>query len=495
MKTNFPVEITSLCFLYRCLFRYWGITLGLLSGSFLLLGATPTVSLKKIPAPAFAYSSFEFTYETEEKRRKSIGSKQIAAISSAWQFSYQTEPHVRKIIRNKWLNRWTNNLYNRFIYFRYYSHFNTPSGFSTAKKRYDGANLRESNQAHYQSWGAIGVLSNTTLYFQQKTTPLVFQSTTPDNHPSLNSNFPQPLHFKQNAADSTSSMISNYQHIKTIEGTSSPFSKEKSHSRSFIFKNNILYSTFYFYMISSASLIAFLIKRQKRFSSKYALSKKKLAELELSVLQAQVNPHFLFNTLNSIQYLAFKNDIKNINYYFSRIATLMRMFLDSSSESFITLDKEIFQLRTYLELEALRFNEKFEYHIQINPELLLSDIFIPTMIIQPFVENAINHGLSKHKQDNCLEIQFDKDDDFLICQIQDNGIGRAKASKKRKQNQDEHKSRGMNIIFEKLERLNHQRNEKISIKIIDLTDPQGQAAGTKVIIKTPIYFVNKITLK
>ncbi len=201
-------------------------------------------------------------------------------------------------------------------------------------------------------------------------------------------------------------------------------------------------------------------------------------------LRAQINPHFLFNSLSSIQHLVTKNDRVAAIKYLSKFSSLTRSVLESSIETKVLLSDEIKLINNYLELEALRFEEVFDYSISTDDNIEINTIEIPSMILQPFIENAIIHGLLlKPDEVKTLHIRFTRDDDILICEIEDNGIGREAAAKRMHIHKREKKSRGLEVTKQRLAELNNSKN---SIEIIDKLDNSGNALGTTVIVRIPI---------
>jgi hypothetical protein len=225
----------------------------------------------------------------------------------------------------------------------------------------------------------------------------------------------------------------------------------------------------------TVAIISFFKKQEQR---KTAINKQ-LAELELSALQAQMNPHFIFNALNAIQDFVVRNDANEANKYLSKFAKLMRLFLESSKSKYITLSEEIRLLKLYVSLEKLCYEEQFDYTFELDEELD-EDIEIPSMFIQPFVENAIRHGLFHLNQKGILRISFTEKEEQLICEITDNGIGRAKARQIAATKNKQHKSRGLEIITQRQAVFNNFNEEAIQFFIEDLQDKNGQANGTKV---------------
>lgn len=216
-------------------------------------------------------------------------------------------------------------------------------------------------------------------------------------------------------------------------------------------------------------------------------NKAKLSALELKALRAQMNPHFIFNALNSIQHFIMNSDEDGATKYLNKFARLIRFILNNTERSTVSLEEEVDSLRLYIDLEVLRFENKFTYVIRIDSELNLDFYEVPTMLIQPYVENAILHGLVPKKTPGHLDIEFRADAHHIICTITDDGIGR-KASREMKDRsaKPHHRSMGMRITHDRLELLNNVQNSNLSVSITDLTDNSGNAAGTKVQIFIPI---------
>lgn len=210
----------------------------------------------------------------------------------------------------------------------------------------------------------------------------------------------------------------------------------------------------------------------------------KLAESELKALRAQMNPHFMFNTLNSIQEIVLGNDDKTARIYFSDFSKMMRMILENSTQRLITLEKEIDFLKLYLGFEKLRFNNKMELKLEVEEELESSFIKIPAMLLQPFIENAINHGLLHKEKGGILLVKFEQVDYqnelFLKCTIEDNGIGRVASKQFNKWKENTHNSISTSLSMERIELLNTiTQDKKFYLFIIDLMDG-NQSIGTKV---------------
>jgi two-component sensor histidine kinase len=212
----------------------------------------------------------------------------------------------------------------------------------------------------------------------------------------------------------------------------------------------------------------------------------KITESQLTALKAQMNPHFMYNTLNSIQDLVLQKDVKNTNYYLSRYSTLMRKILEISEQNQVDLNEEIEILKLYLELEQLRFGADFEFSIVCDLNINQNTIFIPSMIIQPFVENAIKHGLLHKKGSKSLVIRFENHAEAIICTIKDNGVGRQKAAEIKSRSPMAHKSFATNATQKRLELININRKNKITLEFTDLYS-ENVATGTEVKITIPYY--------
>lgn len=214
---------------------------------------------------------------------------------------------------------------------------------------------------------------------------------------------------------------------------------------------------------------------------------KELIELEQKALRLQMNPHFIFNALNSIQSQIGTNQEQSARYYLAKFSRLMRQILDNSRSASITLEEEINTLENYLLIEKFCNGDKFDYAIEVQENLETDFIQIPPMLLQPFIENAIKHGL-KHdmSKKGFIKVSMFEENGILVCSVEDNGIGR-EASEKNKQQSKEtyHKSTAMAVTRERLE-IYRDKMKRDPLEIIDLKDASGQATGTKVEIRIPI---------
>ncbi len=214
-------------------------------------------------------------------------------------------------------------------------------------------------------------------------------------------------------------------------------------------------------------------------------SQKKLSELEMQALRAQMNPHFISNSLSAINLFILENNRLQASEYLSKFARLVRLILQNSQETFIPLERELEALQLYLELESLRFDNKFSYKIIIDDLVDISVITLPPLIIQPFVENAIWHGLMHKNERGNLQIELYTEDETLYCKIADDGIGRKKSAELKSRSALSYKSMGMSITADRIAMLQQQEQLGTHIVINDLMLADGSAGGTEVIIKIP----------
>jgi tetratricopeptide (TPR) repeat protein len=214
--------------------------------------------------------------------------------------------------------------------------------------------------------------------------------------------------------------------------------------------------------------------------------KRKNLEIEQQLLRSQMNPHFIFNSLNSIQGFISSNDTYQAEKYLSKFATLVRSIMENSRKSKVTLREDLEILTLYIELESMRFNEKFDIQFNLAEEIDDSMIMIPPLMFQPFVENSIKHGLTGLSgRKGSIKITFEEEEDILVCSIKDNGIGRKKAEKM-KDSGDGHISLGLKVTSERLKLLGQKFKRLTSIQIIDLYNEVKEPAGTQVVIRIPV---------
>jgi len=231
-------------------------------------------------------------------------------------------------------------------------------------------------------------------------------------------------------------------------------------------------------------VVNFLVKYRSKKTQEKNESAQKIMELEMRALRAQMNPHFTFNTLNSIQHYIWNKDPQIATEYLANFAKLIRKLLENSRLSKIALEDELEVIKIYLDLEQLRLNNKFDYEITLSPLVNAMQLEIPTSLIQPYVENAIWHGISKLKDKGKIDIEINKVENLLLCTITDNGIGRHLASEKNLNKQ--RTSLGTKLTEERINLLKATEDESYNIKIIDLYTSDNKASGTQVIISIPI---------
>jgi ligand-binding sensor domain-containing protein/putative methionine-R-sulfoxide reductase with GAF domain/anti-sigma regulatory factor (Ser/Thr protein kinase) len=209
------------------------------------------------------------------------------------------------------------------------------------------------------------------------------------------------------------------------------------------------------------------------------LNKQKALEASLQSMRLQMNPHFLFNALNSIQQMILSGDETTATRFLSKFSKLLRTVLTNSDKEEITLKEEMELLQLYVELESLRFKESFDYSIKCDEEIDAEEIYVPALLLQPLVENAIWHGLMHKTGKRILSVRFEScDENCLLCIIEDNGVGRQMATVNG--NAQSHTGKGLSVAIERLRTLNEKNNTKNSLQIIDVKDENGLAAGTRI---------------
>ena len=245
---------------------------------------------------------------------------------------------------------------------------------------------------------------------------------------------------------------------------------------------------FWTIVVISLFIISFFIletrnKQKRRAEVEKVITEKKLTELEMQALKAQINPHFVFNCLNSIKGFIFDKDFKQADKYLDKFSDLMRSTIDNSDASIISLQNEINYLDNYLQLEKLRFEDKFNYKIKVAADIDKEQFFVPAMLLQPYVENAIRHGMRfLENKKGQININVFAENNFLVCEIVDNGIGRDKAAKLKSKMHVEYQSKGMNISRRRAELYN------IEQQVTDKKDENGNATGTTITVKIPLNF-------
>jgi len=213
---------------------------------------------------------------------------------------------------------------------------------------------------------------------------------------------------------------------------------------------------------------------------------RKISEIRQANLRQQMNPHFIFNTLNSIQYYMYQHDKLATNNYLTKFSSLMRKVLENSQHTSVPLRDELDALNLYLELEMIRFKDKFDYKIDVDEEIDTLLYRVPTMLIQPYVENSISHGLMPAENKGFVKIDLKLENEYISCTIEDNGIGREAAQEKKRKSEDNHNSLGTQIISSRLDLVNTLYGTSLKTIYTDLKNKNGEPVGTRVEIQIPI---------
>ncbi|MCB9195433.1 MAG: histidine kinase [Flavobacteriales bacterium] len=229
-------------------------------------------------------------------------------------------------------------------------------------------------------------------------------------------------------------------------------------------------------------LLVFLRYRRRNKEEKEKLRiERNMLELEQKTLRLQMNPHFIFNAMNTVQALIAKNDTKEARYYLAKFSKLMRKILENSRHSFISIQDEIETLENYLNLEKLNTDFPFDFEIKVDEKIQPDAFGIPPLLLQPFVENAIVHGIKEIDYEGRIKVEFIMKENFIECVVEDNGRGRKAAQEVRHQKSSYHKSTALVLTQERLSALNKD-NDYQSFEIRDLKEP----SGTRVIVRIPI---------
>lgn len=224
------------------------------------------------------------------------------------------------------------------------------------------------------------------------------------------------------------------------------------------------------------------VRREERMKASF---EKELAKMEMEALRSQMNPHFLFNALNSLKDLIIRNDPQAASNYLSRFSRLIRLILENSKEQMVSLAQELEAVNLYVEVEQHRFENRFDYRLEVNSGLDPKEVMIPPMLIQPYAENAIWHGLM-HKQDKgMLQVSLHQVDGRLVCIVEDNGIGRKKAGELRSKSVGGNKSYGMAITRDRVALVKELYNIEAKVDVEDLM-ADGEPSGTKVTLSLPL---------
>lgn len=237
---------------------------------------------------------------------------------------------------------------------------------------------------------------------------------------------------------------------------------------------------------ASVGIVLSIIVVRFRTIRRKAAFARELATMELVSLRSQMNPHFIFNSLNSIRHQIITEKNEEAEKYLVKFSRLVRWILENSESHYISLKDELMALSLYLELEAKRFEDKFRYQLNVDPDIEPANVEVPGIIIQPFAENAIWHGLMQKKEAGTVIIDVKKTDSNLIIIITDDGIGREKAREIKSKTGQNQNSMGLKITTARLNVIQKLYNISCSAHIEDLQDENGKAAGTRVTVTLPL---------
>ena len=266
--------------------------------------------------------------------------------------------------------------------------------------------------------------------------------------------------------------------------------KLKSTQKILQLKNLFFYLVLGIVLIFSILFLFWNKHKQKIKSDKEKQSYQlEILESKLTAFRAQMNPHFLFNSINAVNHYILNNDKHQASIYLSKYSKLMRQVLENSNKQLVTLKEEIDTIKNYIELEQLRYNHNFSFEIKNERNLNEEDIMLPPLILQPFIENSITHGFFHKKEKGKIDIFYSIEKNMLKIVIDDNGIGREKSKSVKNNHVDSHKSMGLDITSSRLDFANKIENNHVkSVTYIDKKDSENNALGTQVILLLP--FIN-----
>ncbi|UPQ77153.1 tetratricopeptide repeat-containing sensor histidine kinase [Chryseobacterium nepalense] len=242
--------------------------------------------------------------------------------------------------------------------------------------------------------------------------------------------------------------------------------KEKQLKDELIRKKNVFNYSLIGVLLVLSALIIFIFRTLK----KVQIKNKKIA---LQSLRREMNPHFIFNSLNSVNHFIATNNELEANQYLTKFSKLMRGVMENSTEDFIPFQQELDLLQNYLALEKTRFSDKFDYEIEVDESLNTQSLKVPGMLVQPFLENAIWHGLRYRTTKGFLKLYFEKDNQYLKITVEDNGIGIEESKKQKTEHQKARKGRGMKNTLERIALLNDLYHQEIQCNITDKQNTQG----------------------
>jgi hypothetical protein len=235
------------------------------------------------------------------------------------------------------------------------------------------------------------------------------------------------------------------------------------------------------------AITSWRIRRIRRRYREKMETSNRIAALEQQALKAQMNPHFIFNCLNSIQQYVMDKDVMGANKFITGFSRLIRQTLENSSKQLISVGEEEAFLSAYLALEKMRFEGRFDYSITVDPAIGKEEVFLPPMLLQPYVENSIRHGVRLKKDSKGqIDINILLAANRLICVVADNGVGRAVAQQYKSSQHIEYQSKGMLLTSQRIALFNMDAKHDIALQVEDMKDAQGMATGTKITISLPV---------
>jgi signal transduction histidine kinase len=273
---------------------------------------------------------------------------------------------------------------------------------------------------------------------------------------------------------------------------------EQSETRQLDFRIRLAwYQSWWFIMavvLFIVLLVTFLVRRRiyhiRQRSEERTQMNKQLAELEMQSLRAQMNPHFIFNSLTAIQNYFVLNREEKANAYMSKFAMLIRQMLEYSRDNFIPLDEEISLIENYMLLEKMRFEPRLDFILSVDPGIDPSEYVLPTLLLQPVLENAVNHGIMPSSRHGIIRLSIDIEKECLVINILDNGVG-INWSVKNKVKPKGHQSRGMNILSKRIESVNYLHNTQVTYQVEDQSLSAEKISGTRISIRFPLDLVSK----
>jgi LytS/YehU family sensor histidine kinase len=299
----------------------------------------------------------------------------------------------------------------------------------------------------------------------------------------------------KNAAQQDTENLSNVEHLKQENNLSQQqlsFQREKSRKEKYT-KKLLIAGIVALFLLSSLVVRNNLLRKKldrKRIALQESRSllerfenDKRITSMEMMALRSQMNSHFIFNCLNSINRFVLRNDTEAASTYLTKFSKLIRMVLENSKQPLITLEEDVKCLEQYIQMEQFRCKNAFHYYIKYHNGLNKEEAMIPPLLLQPIVENAIWHGVNPKGGDGQIGIEFLQKEDTLYCEITDNGVGRKKSSELKSLLSRNHKSIGLQITKERLAILGNLHDDESLVEIEDLIDDNGLAGGTKVTIK------------